>query len=236
MHLSQYLNIKKTSFFTIHGSSVLFLLLLQMAAWYPFLSDARDALKSQSRQKYQAAQRWEKAQIQAKQLEFIQFEAAPWAQHRVLATDQNVPTQWLLEGVASISKWQGLLEEIERQFALDLLSVSWRREQSGNWQGSLLFAVKAPKGNREFHNWLPTRLRAERFVLNDWQLLSTMRIGEITSALIIYKDGRHWVRQGSWLAEAGLTVSSVSFDQVVLLAIDGSQQTLLVREQGGSNE
>ncbi|NVK72777.1 MAG: hypothetical protein HWE24_04790 [Oceanospirillaceae bacterium] len=236
MFLSPYLKIKKVSFFTIHGSSVLFLLLLQIAAWYPFLSDAQESLKQQSRLEYRAVEQWRKTQVQAKQLALAQFESASWAQHYIVASDQNIPTQWGVKGSASIRNWQILLEQIETQFHLVLLSVLWQREANGNWQGTLEFGIRAPKENRAFHNWLPAKIQADHFSRNDWQLLSTMRIGQNTSALLAYKERRHWVRQGSWLAEAGLTVSSVSSDQVVLLAKNGAKQVLLIREQGGSHE
>ncbi|WP_369919873.1 hypothetical protein AB8E32_14845 [Marinomonas polaris] len=220
----------------INGSVVLLLLLLQVAVWYPFLSQAQDDLNQQSKLKARAENDWKKTQQQANQLHDMRLLDESWLQHRVEDTKNGVPTQWSINGSASLIEWQIVLEKIETQFALGLLAASWQRESNGYWQGHLLFAIKIPKANREYHDWLPTKLYMNRFEQKDWQLLSTMRIGDNTSALVVYKNARHWVSEGSWLPDAGLTVNDVSFDRVTLMAKDGSEQALVVRKKGAQDE
>ena len=99
-----------------------------------------------------------------------------------------------------------------------------------------MFNINAPKVNREYHNWLPSKLRTYRFERKDWRLLSTVRTDESASALVTYKKSRYWVRKGSWLPEAGLSVNAVSFDRVILVAKDGSQQALNIREADGQDD
>jgi hypothetical protein len=236
MFLSTFLKANYVSLKNINASVVFLLILLQIAVWYPFLSQAQDELNRQTRLKQRADRDWDKAQQQAEQLHDIHLFDDSWLQHRVEDTKNGVPTQWFIEGVASLMEWHVALEKIEEQFALGLLSVSWQRKDNGQWQGRLLFTVQTPKANREYHNWLPTKLYMNRFVQNDWQLLSTMRIGKNTSALIVYKDARHWIRKGSWLPDAGVIVDTVSFDRVILMAKDGSKQAVVVRRQGSNNE
>jgi len=230
MSLSQYLKTKASFLYAINGSVVLLLVILQLAAWYPFLFQAQEHMNRHTRLKDRANQEWQQTQKHAKKLQTTNFVEASWARHRVEATQDGVPTKWSLEGIASVAEWQGLLEKAETQFALGLFSVYWQREPNGQWQGRFLFTINKPKANREYHHWLPTKLRASRFIKKDWHLLSTMRTGKDISALVTYKKKRHWVRENSWLPEAGFTVNAVSFDRVILIAKDGSQQTLIVRE------
>uniref|UniRef100_A6W2T6 Uncharacterized protein n=1 Tax=Marinomonas sp. (strain MWYL1) TaxID=400668 RepID=A6W2T6_MARMS len=236
MFLSKYLKTNGASLKNIKGSVVLLLLLLQIAVWYPFLSQAQDELNRQSKLKARAESDWKKTQQQAILLRDMYLLDESWLQHRVEDAKNGVPTQWSINGSASLTEWQIVLEKIETQFALDLLAASWQRGSNGYWQGHLLFAIKIPKANREYHDWLPTKLYMNRFEQKDWQLLSTMRIGDNTSALVAYKNARHWVSEGSWLPEAGLTVNEVSFDRVTLMAKDGSENALAVREQGGRDD
>ena len=236
MFLSKYLKANAASLNNIKGSVVLLLILLQLSIWYPFLSHAQKESNRQDRLKERIQNEWEKTQQQAKQLRDIRLSDESWLQHRVEDARNDVPTQWSIEGIASLMEWQTVLEKIESQFALGLLAASWQKEHGGDWQGRLLFAVKTPNANREYHNWLPTKLYLNRFEQNDWLLLSTMRMGENTSALVMYKDARYWVSQGSWLPDAGLTVNDVSFDRVTLIAKDGSKTALVVHEKGGTDE
>lgn len=236
MYLSKFLKANAVSFININASVVFLLILLQIAIWYPFLSQAQDELNRQARLKNHAENDWKKVQQQANLLRDIRSLDESWLQHRVEDTKNGVPTQWSIEGVAPLMEWQAVLEKIEERFALGLLSVSWQRKADGQWQGRLLFTVQPPKANREYHNWLPTKLYMNRFVPNHWQLLSTMRMGKNTSALVVYKDTRHWIREGSWLPDAGVSVDEVSFDRVILMAKDGSKQAVVVRRQGSDNE
>lgn len=236
MFLSKYLKANGLSLTNIKGSVVLFLILLQVALWYPLLSKAQDESNKQAKLKARAENEWKETQRQANQLRGIRLSDASWLQHKVEDTKNGVPTQWSINGSASLIEWQTMLEKIEERFALGLLSASWQRESNGDWQGHLLFAIKAPKANREYRDWLPTKLRINRFEQKDWQLVSTMRMGKNTSALVVYKDTRYWVSQGSWLPDAGLTVDDVSFDRVTLIAKDGSKSALVVREKGGADE
>lgn len=236
MFLSKYLKASKASLNNINGSVVTLLIFLQIALWYPFLSQAQEESNRQHRLKERIENEWWKTQQQAKQLRHIRLPDESWLQHRVEDAKNGVPTQWSIEGIASLMKWQTVLEKIESQFALGLLAASWQKEPGGDWQGRLLFAIKTPNANREYHNWLPTKLYLNRFEQNDWLLLSTMRMGEKTSALVVYKNARHWVHEGSWLPDAGVTVNDVSFDQVTLIARDGSKQALMVHKKGGQDE
>ena len=236
MFLSKYLKINSASLVNINGSVVLLLILLQIAIWYPFLSQAHDESNRQTSLKNRAENDWKRTQQQANQLHEIPLLDESWIQHSVEAAKNGVPTQWSINGIASLMEWQNVLEKIEMQFALGLLAASWQREDNRGWRGRLLFSIEAPTANREYHNWLPTKLRMNRFQQEDWQLLSTMRMGEKASALVAYKNARHWVREGSWLPDAGLTVNAVSFDRVVLIARDGSEQALVVRKEGDKDE
>lgn len=236
MSLFPYLKIKLSSLYAIKGSVVLLLVMLQLAAWYPFLSQQQDDMNRQIRQKDRANHEWERVKKQAIELHTISFIDEPWARHHVVATQTNIPTKWSLEGIASVMEWQGLLEKVEMQVAVGLFSVYWQRADDGQWLGRFLFNINVPKANREYHNWLPSKLRAYRFERKDWRLLSTVRTDESTSALVAYKKSRYWVRKGSWLPEAGLSVNAVSFDRVILVAKDGSQQALNIREADGQDD
>lgn len=236
MSLSKYLKASKSSLSNINGSAVSLLILVQTAIWYPFLSQAQDELNRQAKLKARAEADWTKTQQQANRLRNMSLLDEPWVQHRVEDTEEGIPTQWSISGVASLTEWQAVLEKVEERYALGLLAASWQRDKNGDWRGHLLFSLETPKANREYHNWLPTKLRMSRFEQNDWQLLSTMRMGDKTSALVAYKDTRHWVSEGSWLPDAGVTVNGVSFDRVTLISKDGSEKALVVREKEESDE
>ena len=230
------LSIKMSALYAINGSVVLLVALFQLAAWYPFISQTQSEQNRHLRLRDRTLYEWEKTERQAKNLQTVHFKDAPWAQHAVESSFNSVPTTWSLEGVASIAQWQTLLERVEAQCALGLQAVDWQRQQSGHWKGRLLFDIKIPKANRDYHNWLPTKLRATQFIKKDWQLLSTMRSAERASALVTYKHLRRWVQAGSWLPRSGVTVSAVSFNSVTLMAKDGSLQTLVVRDMGDEND
>lgn len=236
MSLSKYLKASKSSLSNINGSAVSLLILVQTAIWYPFLSQAQDELNRQAKLKVRAEADWTKTQQQANQLRNMSLLDEPWVQHRVEGSEEGIPTQWSIRGAASLNEWQAVLEKVEERYALGLLAASWQRDKNGDWRGHLLFSLEAPKANREYHNWLPTKLRMSRFEQNDWQLLSTMRMGDKTSALVAYKDMRHWVGEGSWLPDAGVTVKDVSFDRVTLISKDGSEKALVVREKAEDDE
>ncbi|NLQ18545.1 hypothetical protein HGG82_13100 [Marinomonas sp. M1K-6] len=231
MRISVCSNLSHSLFYGMTVSLVVLLSLLQIAAWYPFLSQSHSEMTRHIRLKEQASEDWSKTRLQAEQLNDLVLSAVPWVTHDVAAEKDQVPTKWSIQGTASIAQWQHLFEVIEAQFALGLLSVDWQRTSDGRWFGRLSFDVQGMHGNRSYHNWLPTPLRAYRFVERDWRLLSTMRAGNVTSALLEYKQHRHWVRKGSWLSVAGLTVSDVFFDRVMLLAKDGAQMALMIREK-----
>lgn len=239
MYLSKFLKVNKKAFIKINVSTVILLLLLQAAIWYPFLSKAQDELNKQTRLTIRSESDWAKTQQQANQLRDINLPDHSWVQHKVEETKDGVPTQWSVNGSASLMEWQSVLESIETQFSLSLLAASWQKDDNENWRGHLLFAIEPPKVNREYHNWLPTKLHMNLFEPKDWQLLSTMRVGDKTSALVTYKNAQHWVDEGSWLPEAGVTVHGVSFDRVTLIAKDGSENAVIVKsqgEQGGQND
>lgn len=229
MRLSRFF--KNNDFFSFHlsGPVVLLLVLLQLAAWYPFLSQMQSDVDRHIRLKDRVENEWRQIQNQAIRLRDVRFVDMSWVEHHITATENDIATQWSVSGSASVLAWQRLLEQVEEQFSLILRSVHWQRETNGHWRGQLLFSLNVPKKNREYHHWLPTKLRTSRFNRSDWQLVSTMRLGTSTAALITYKNHRRWIRQGSWLPEAGMTVNTVSFDRVILMAKDGSSQALVVR-------
>ncbi|TYL49013.1 hypothetical protein [Marinomonas sp. IMCC 4694] len=217
----------------LNNAIVVLLIVLQLAAWYPALSIARQAWKNSVTLEKKAHRDWLQIQQQDEALEHAVFDAAPWLHHRIESTQAGIATHWLVEGTAPLLAWQTVLEDVQTRFALTVSSVSWRREEDGNWQARLVFHVLTPAPNREYRDWVPVRLHVERFVKDDWQLLSTMQAEGTTSALLLYKKQRYWVQVGSWLPEAGLTVSRVSFDDVVFMGDDGTQRALSVREIGG---
>ncbi|ETX09653.1 hypothetical protein MUS1_06455 [Marinomonas ushuaiensis DSM 15871] len=236
MLLSQYLKIDISSLCNITGSTVCIFIMLQLAIWYPLLSGAQDDLERHIKRKERAETEWQKIQGQANRLKGMTFLNEVWVSHHIFSEKNAVPTQWFIEGTAGLIEWQTLLEKVEEHVALGMQSVHWQRLPNGQWQGCLLFDIKIPKANREYHNWLPTKLRSYPFVEKDWQVLSTMRVGENASALLEYKQQRHWVRQGSWLPSAGLTVDTVTFDQVTLMTKEGSQIALTVRKIGDMDD
>jgi|GEM_PF-1601204 hypothetical protein len=229
---------KNSAFFSfdMNRSVVCLFIFLQMAVWYPFLSSRHDDVSHHKRLNQQADVEWRQIKKQASALQQMRFPNTPWIQHSVEATKKDLPTQWLIEGAASLAEWQKILEQVEAQLPLILRTVSWQRRSNGDWKGRLLFALGVPENNREYHNWLPTRLRTERFNKNDWRLVSTMRAGSAASAMLTYKNKRYWIAPGSWLPEAGMSVDAVSFDQVSLVARDGSIQRLQVREEDEQDE
>lgn len=236
MSLLAYLKSSAFFSFEITRSIVLLFILLQMAVWYPFLSNLHDDVSHHTRLNNQAEDEWRQWQKRANYLRQMHFADDPWVQQRVLATDVDRPTQWLIEGTASLTEWQSVLERVEAQLPLVLRSVSWQRASKGNWQGRLRFGLGIPKRNREYHNWLPTQLRTRQFNKEDWRLVSTMRVGEAVSAMLTYKNHRYWITRGSWLPAAGMTVNAVSFDQITLVARDGAIEELKVREEVGQYE
>jgi hypothetical protein len=236
MSLSQLWKINMASLLAINPRIICLLIILQLAAWYPVLSEKHSQLESHVKHKNQTVKAWQAIQRQSNIIEKGGFLQAPWVAYSVGKKEHGVLTEWQVEGSASITEWQVLLEKVQEQFALGLISVHWNKGISGNWYGDLSFDIKTPRANREYSNWLPVKLQTRRFVAKDWRLLSTMRVGDKTSALLEYKRSRHWVYQGSWLPIIGLTVESVSFDNVTLVAKDGSQVALTVREIGGKHD
>ncbi|MGB0782013.1 MAG: hypothetical protein ACPGRG_02505 [Marinomonas sp.] len=236
MFQSMFLSLKRRPLPALRYSTVALLSLLQISLWYPWLSQAHDDIRRQTRLKNQAVSEWQAIQRQAIALENVRFGEYAWLEHQIVARKANVATQWRIEGSQTLAQWRSLLEEVQRRFSLSVLTVSWEREKNAQWHGVLRFAIQAPKANRSFHNWLPTRLDDTRFIPADWQLLSTMRTAKSTSALIEYKHRRHWVQAGSWLPDAGLSVRSVALGQVTLVEKGGALQTLLIRDFGGVGE
>jgi hypothetical protein len=236
MFLSPFFQAIRAFLLRINLSLVLLLIILQLAVWYPFIANAYDNAGRQLKLKQGAQHSWNSIQQQSRALAMAEFEDHPWLQHRTVDTAQEITSVWEIEGAASLPQWQTALEQVEERFALALLSVSWQRRSGEQWQGKMQFSIQAPKMNREYHNWLPARILIERFIKKDWQLLSTMRTSENASALVEYKHHRHWVQEGSWLPAAGLSVGSVSSDQVTLIAKDGSLQTLAIRQVGDDDD
>lgn len=236
MFLFPYFQASKASLLRINLSLVLLLVTLQLAIWYPFLSHAVENEGRQLNLKQGALHSWNAIQQQNRALAMVDFEEHPWLLYRIVDTAQEVASVWEVEGTASLRQWQTALEQIEERFALMLLSVSWQREGNEQWHGKMQFAIQPPKMNREYHNWLPARILVERYIKKDWQLLSTMRTLENVFALVEYKSHRHWVQEGSWLPAAGLLVGSVSLEQVILIAKDGSLQTLAIRQIGDADD
>lgn len=236
MWLSQSLKINASVFYKMTGSTVFVFAAFQLVVWYFLLSDARDDLNRHLTRKEQVEKEWQHIQNQANKLKEATFINVSWANHRIESEKAVVPTQWLIEGSASVVEWQALLERVEKHIALGLQSIHWQRGLNGQWRGRLLFDIKTPKSNREYHNWLPTKLRSNPFTEKGWQVLSTMRVGESTSALLKYKQQPHWVREGSWLPSVGLMVDAVFFDRVILQTKDGSQIVLMIQEKKGVND
>ena len=236
MSLFPFFPVSKGSLLRVNLLFVLLLVMLQLAVWYPFLSAAQNNADQQFKLKQGAQRSWSAIQRQSRALARVQLTDHPWLQHQIIDTAQNMASAWEVKGTASLPQWQAALEQIEERFALTLLSVSWQKESNGQWQGKMHFSIQAPKMNREYHNWLPARILIERFNQRDWQLLSTMRTSENTSALVQYKNHRYWVQEGSWLPSAGLSVGTVSLDQVTLIANDSSLQTLVIRQKGEADD
>ncbi|MEP3349196.1 MAG: hypothetical protein ABJN96_04475 [Marinomonas sp.] len=236
MFLSQFLKANRASLFTISGSRMCLLIFVQALAWYPVLSEKYLDVERQIKRKTQLSASWQKIQAQSRMMEEKDFLQVDWATYSVGDQDQGTATTWQIEGRALIKEWQVLLEKVQEKSALKLVSASWESEQDSTWHGQLLFDIQEPKRNRAYENWLPTNLKAGRFVEEDWTLVSTMRVGESASALLKHKDNQHWVRQGSWLPTAGLTVDLVAFDRVTLISKDGDQVALQFRERRESND
>lgn len=236
MFQSPFFQVSKASLLGINLSLVLLLVTLQLAVWYPFISNAYDNADRQLKLKQGAQHSWNSIQQQSRALAMAEFKDHPWLQHRIIDTAQEITSVWEVEGAAPLPQWQTALEQIEERFALALLSVSWQRGSGEYWQGRMQFTIQAPKMNREYHNWLPARILVERFIKKDWQLLSTLHTSENTSALVEYKNHRHWVQEDSWLPAAGLSIGSVLFDQVTLIAKDGSLHTLAIRQLGDADD
>ncbi|MBR7889968.1 hypothetical protein J9B83_13700 [Marinomonas sp. A79] len=236
MSLSQYWQANKHTLLRINASTLVLLLVVQAAAWYPILSASQDRLDRQTAQRDKEMNQERKRHTYVKALQQLQLKEATWARYSVKASDNENELEWHIDGAASLAQWQRILESVEEHFALSLLSVSWHLQPNGEWQGTLGFQVNPPKRQREYHNWLPSRLGAERFVQADWQLLSTMRIADVTAALIAHKEQRYWVREGSWLPDMGLAVNRVTTSAVTLMAKDGSQPTVTIMETGGSHD
>ena len=236
MFLSQSLQANAARLADIKGSMVVLLTVLQLAAWYPFISQAQEATDRRLMQKSRTLLEWKQIELQSERIIQASFPSVPWGVRNTASKTNLMPTQLELKGTASTMEWQTWLERIEALFPLGLMSASWQLSPNGKWIGRLLFDIKAPKKNREYHNWLPTKLRAEHFAAEDWRLLSIMKVGETASALIEHKQRRHWVRQGSWLPSAGVSVHDVSFDQVTFMSKDGTQVALIVHDVGESNE
>lgn len=236
MSLSQYLNVNTSSLYNITRLTVCVFVMLQLAVWYPLLSDTQDDVDRYLKQKERAETEWRQIQEQGNKLKEAAFIDTDWVSHRITSEKNALPTLWSLEGSAGIFEWQTFFEQVEEHIALGLQSVYWKRQKNGQWRGRLLFDIETPKSNREYHNWLPTKLRGTPFVEKDWRILSTMRVDGNTSALLEHKKQRHWVRQGSWLPSVGLTVDTVSFDRVTLEAKDGSHIALTVREEGDADD
>ncbi len=227
MPLSRYINNKNFLALDIKGSLVCLLLGLQAAVWYPFLSRALSDVSIHSAKENQVDKMWQQIQHQAQRIKHVVFSDMPWVQHKVITTLKELPTQWQVEGTASILEWQNFQETVEEKFALTLRSAVWKRQENGHWYGRLEMNITHPVENRTHQNWLPVRLRTDRFHPNDWQILSTMRNDAHASALISYQNNLQWVTAGAWLPEAGVTVQSVSLQSITLVAIDGVPQTIL---------
>ena len=232
MSLSQLLKVNTSFLLTIstsiNTSMVCLLLILQLAIWYPTLSEEQSHLENQIKRRDRALTAWQKIKKQSNVIENNHFLQTSWTKQKIGMKEKGVVTQWQVEGQSSITEWQTLLEYIQERLSLGLVSVHWKRESSGDWYGRLSFDIQSPKANREYDNWLPTMLHIERIVEKDWRLLSTMREGDNVSALLEHKNNRYWVHQGSWLPVAGLTVDAVSFDRVALMTKGGQQIELTV--------
>ncbi|MEO9276023.1 hypothetical protein ABFY09_14395 [Marinomonas sp. 5E14-1] len=231
MFLSQFLKANRAFLFTVSCSRVCLLIFVQALAWYPVLSEKYLDVERQIKRKAQLSASWQKIQTQSRMMEEKDFLKVDWATYSVGDKVQGAATTWQVEGRTLIKEWQVLLEKVQEKIALRLVSASWESEQDGAWHGQLLFDIQEPKRNRAYEDWLPTNLKAGRFIEEDWTLVSTMRIGESASALLKHKDSQHWVRQGSWLPAAGLTVDLVVFDRVTLIGKDGDQVALQFRER-----
>ena len=167
---------------------------------------------------------------------YLVFSDMPWVQHKVIATLKGLPTQWQVEGTASILEWQHFQETVDEKFALTLRSAVWKRQTNGQWYGRLEMSMAQPVDNRTYQNWLPVRLRTDRFHPNDWQILSTMRNDAHASALISYQNNPQSVTEGAWLPEAGVTVQSVRVESISLVAGDGVLQTREAATTGGQGD
>ncbi len=236
MPLSKY--IKNNVFLSsdIKASLVCLLLGLQVAVWYPVLSRSLSDVNTHSLIESQIDTAWQQTQHQAQRIKQLVFSDMPWVQHKVIATLKGLPTQWQVEGTASILEWQHFQETVEEKSALTLRSAVWKRQTNGQWYGRLEMSMAQPVNNRTYQNWLPVRLRTDRFHPNDWQILSTMRNDAHASALISYQNNPQWVTAGAWLPEAGVTVQSVSLQSITLVAVDGVLQTIETATTGGQGD
>lgn len=188
MFLSQFLIRNRASLSAISVSRVCLFVLVQVLAWYPVVSEQSADLERHVRRQEQLQASWQKIQAQARLLEEKSFLQEDWVTYSVGDKVQGVATTWQIEGRALIKEWQVLLETVQEEVALRLVSATWKRGQDGTWYGQLLFDIQEPKRNRPYENWLPTSLKAGRFVEEDWTLVSTMRAGERASALLKHKN------------------------------------------------
>ncbi|MCB5162308.1 hypothetical protein [Marinomonas algarum] len=236
MRISQYWQANKSVWLQIKLSTLVLLLLLQIAAWYPFLSDTYQQVIRHERQKANAQQLSRDRQVYTAALRSVQFGEAPWLSHHVVKSAETNLIQWHAKGTASLTQWRTILETVETRFALILRSASWRHLNNGHWRGELMFDVTFPTQNRPYHDWLPVRFNKTRFLPQDWQLKSVMRRQGTLSALVMYKQQAYWVQQGSWLPEVGLAVREVSFDGVSFYAEEGPDLILTRKPVGGVHD
>lgn len=236
MFLFRYFKINKVSLGTISSNMVFLLLLLELAIWYPVLSERYGEKEKQWKLKIRSEKVWEGLHQQSLWLDKQSALVKGWAISTVLQKEPDFPTTWQLEGSASILEWQTLLEWAQENVPLGVMSSYWERRKNGDWFGRHVFDIEAPNKNREYRNWLPTRHQGEQFIKKDWRVLSTMKGVNSTSALLEYKNNLHWVKKGSWFPSAELTVDFVSLDQVMLIMKNGKHVVLSVREEGADND
>ncbi|MBJ7538080.1 hypothetical protein [Marinomonas transparens] len=226
MWLFRFLKIDVQRCFPITPSIVFLLIVLQLAAWYPFLNNAYQEVTYQNRLKNRAIKNWQKALYQAQKLESSSFITDEWVSHQVIASKEGVPRQWGVEGGASLVRWQTLLEYVEEQVALKLSSVVWQNRFDGNWFGHLSFDVLAPRKGIASHYWLPIQSHTGRFAEREWKLLSILHTDNQASALLQYKQAKRWVSEGDWLPQAAMTVDQVLYDRITLITKDGKKEVL----------
>ncbi|BFM50376.1 hypothetical protein [Marinomonas sp. THO17] len=210
----------------LSGRFILLLILLQVAIWYLLILDVHEDWQQSQRKLTRIWKSWQNIQQQDALLQTMQNEQWPWLSMTSINSRNQLITGWRIEGVASLTEWQPVLESLQERFALSVIGIKWQRRQDAQWVGVVDVDIEPPAPNREWQNWLPSRFQKSVFHEEDWHLSSTMKVQDRCSALVQYRQRHYWLTEGSWIPDASVSVSKVAVDYVILVAKDGKQYRL----------